>query len=412
MAGKERLHRMSERSQIIEADLKESIKQEIDLLIDEMVKIAKAIYSKPEIGYREYESARLLTDFLERNGFEVTTNIAGMETAFMASYPKDAAKNAKGPTVALLAEYDALPGLGHACGHNLIGTASAGAAVGLSRAISVLKGRVVVLGCPAEEAGVDGAGGKVRLVEAGVFDQIDAAMIFHPTPMTTVGGETSALSGLEFEFYGKAAHAAGNPWDGINALDGVLQTFNAINALRQSIRDDVRIHGIVTHGGDAPNIIPEHASARFFVRALTSESLKDTVSRVENCAKGAAVSTGARLEIKRFNNFYDSMKTNSVLAGILKKNLEDMGLKIEAEKKGKGSTDFGNVTRVVPGCELGIHLGDGAIPHTRKFLEASGSDEGCRVMDIAAKILAMSTIDLLENPDLIKKAGEEFKRSK
>lgn len=387
--------------------MKEQVKQEIDRLRDEMTHVARAIYENPETGYREYKSSRILSDFLERNGFGVIRNIAGMETAFLATYSNGSA----GPTIALLAEYDALPGIGHGCGHNLIGTATAGAAIGVSRVFSGLKGKVVVMGCPAEEAGVDDAGGKVRLIEHGYFKGVDAAMIFHPTPRTTVGGETTALVGLEFAFKGKAAHAAGNPWDGINALDGVLLTFNAINALRQHVRDDVRIHGIVTGGGDAPNIVPEYAAARFFIRSADREYLKEVILRVENCARGAALATGAELEIKRFNNFYDTMNSNSVLAGVIEKNLEEAGLKVEGRKKGKGSTDFGNVTWVVPACELAIRLGNGIIPHTHDFLNASGSDEGYEVMCLAAKILAMSTVDLLDDPDLLKRAKREFEKA-
>ena len=385
--------------------LKEQVSREIDSLRDEMVNIAQAMFVRPETGYQEYESSKLLSDFLKRNGFEVIHGIADMETAFSATYPQDS----KGPTIALLAEYDALPGLGHACGHNLIGTASVGAAVGLSRHFSDLKGRIAVVGCPAEEAGTDNAGGKVRLVEAGYFDQVDAAMIFHPMPLTTVGGQTNALVGLEFEFIGKAAHAAGNPWDGINALDGVLQTYNAINALRQHLKEDIRIHGIVTHGGDAPNIVPEHAVARFFVRSEDNNCLRETVAKVENCAKGAALATGTELNIKRFNHLYQAMNSNSVLAEVLKKSLERVGLRIEGIKKGKGSTDFGNVSGVVPACELAIRLGNRIAPHTKEFLNASNSEEGYRVMILGAKVMAMSVIDLLQSPDLLDRAKEEFR---
>ena len=351
---------------------KELVTQEIDLLREKMIEIAQRIHMNPEIGYQEYKSSKILADYLEANAFEVTRNVAGMETAFLASYPKES----KGPVIALLAEYDALPGMGHGCGHNLIGTASAGAAIGVSKVLSDISGKVVVIGCPAEEAGIDGAGGKVRLIEEGYFDRVDAAMMFHPCPATTVGGETSALIGLEFEFKGKAAHAAGNPWDGINALDGVLQTFYGINALRQHVRDDVRIHGIVTDGGDAPNIIPERAAARFFIRSNDNQYLKDTVTRVENCAKGAALATGAELNIREFNNLYEAMNSNSVLAGIIEKNLTKLGMEVEGKKKGKGSTDFGNVTRVVSACELAIRLGNGIVPHKREFLQASNSEEG------------------------------------
>lgn len=387
--------------------LKNDVVQEIDLLHDEMVDLARQIYDKPEIGYQEYEASRVLCEFLESHKFEVTRDIAGMDTAFVAVYP-DASE---GPTIALLAEYDALPGLGHGCGHNLIGTAGAGAAVGLSKIFSDLKGRVMVLGCPAEEAGIDGAGGKVHLVEKGYLKGVDAAMIFHPMPMTVVGGETSALIGLEFQFKGKAAHSAGNPWDGINALDGVIQTFNGINALRQHLKDDVRIHGIITHGGDAPNIVPESATARFFIRSQNNEYLKQVITKVENCAKGAAVMTGTDLKINVCNNFYAAMNSNPILAETFEKNLEKLGLKVEGKKKGKGSTDFGNVSQVVPACELGIRLGQGIVPHTREFLDAANSKEGYEVMMLGAKVMAMSTIDLLHTPSLLKRAKDEFKKS-
>jgi amidohydrolase len=378
--------------------LKEQVSREIDILRDEMVRIAQSMFIKPEIGYQEYESSKLLSEFLKGNGFEVTHNIAGMETAFFATYSQDS----KGPTIALLAEYDALPGMGHACGHHLIGTASAGAAVGLSKIFSQLKGKIAVVGCPAEEGGIDNAGG-------GYFDQVDAAMIFHPMPLTAVGGQTSALVGLELEFKGKAAHAAGNPWDGINALDGVLQTYNAINALRQHLKEDIRIHGIVTHGGDAPNIVPEYAVARFFVRSEDNKRLRETVVKVENCARGAALATGTELNIKRFNHLYEAMNSNSVLAEVLKKNVERVGLRIEGIKKGKGSTDFGNVSGVVPACELAIRLGNGIVPHTKEFLNASNSEEGYNVMTLGAKVMAMSAIDLLQSPDLLERAKEELR---
>ncbi len=385
--------------------LKETVLKEIEGLNDEMKSIAKTIHEKPEIGFQEHEASSLLAGFLEKYGFNVKRSIAGMETAFIAEYPEKAG----GPTIALLAEYDALPAIGHGCGHNLIGTAAAGAAIGLARALPDLKGKIMVIGCPAEEAGVDNAGGKVRLVEDGCFKNVDASFMFHPFPMTTVGGETSTLIGLEFDFKGKAAHAAGNPWDGINALDGVLQTFNAINALRQHVRDDVRIHGIITHGGDAPNIVPEKASARFFLRSDNKKSLDGIIRKVEACARGASISTGTELSINTFCNLYDSMKSNSVLAGVLEKNLNKMGLQVEGKKKGLGSTDFGNVTRAVPACELGLRLGNRIVPHTKEFTALSNSKEGYNVMMLGAKIMAASAFDLLNSTVLLKKAKKEFR---
>lgn len=389
-------------------DLKEMVLREIDLIRDRMADMANRIYAVPEVGYCEHKASWLLASFLEEQGFEVQRNTAGMETAFMAS----ALGGMPGPTVALLAEYDALPGLGHGCGHNLIGVAAAGAGAALRKVLPNVAGRVVVAGCPAEEAGCDDAGGKVRMVEDGCFQGVAAALMFHPSPCTTIGGETSALIGLEFVFEGKAAHAAGNPWDGINALDGVLQTFNAINALRQQAREFVRIHGIVTHGGDAPNIIPARAAARFFVRSLDGRSLREVAAKVENCARGAALATGTTLSVNRFCRLYESMKSNAVLAGVLEKNLNALGLCVEGKKKGKGSTDFGNVTRAVPGCELAIRLGDGIVPHTQEFLAAAGSEEGRAVMVAGAKVMALSVIDLLLTPQLLDEARREFEAAR
>lgn len=386
------------------SELKERIGAEIRHLREEMAGIARFIHAHPETGFREFESSRILAEFLERNGFDVLRNAAGMETAFVASFPK----GGEGPAVAFLAEYDALPGLGHGCAHNLIGTACAAAGVALGRVLGNRRGRIVVMGCPAEEAGIDGAGGKIRLIAEGYFDEVDAAICFHPMPVTTVGGETNALIGLEFEFLGKAVHAAGNPWDGINALDGVIQTFNAINALRQHLREDARIHGIVTHGGDAPNIVPERAAARFFIRSAGSESLKDVVEKVKGCARGAALATGAELRVNTFSNLYESMKTNPVLAETIERNLGRLGLKVEGRKKGKGSTDFGNVSRVVPACELALRLGRGIFPHTREFLDAAGSEDGHRVMMAGAEIMASSALDLLATPGLLDEAKRIF----
>ncbi|MFH2059858.1 MAG: M20 family metallopeptidase [Pseudomonadota bacterium] len=384
---------------------KKKVNFSIDALKDELVAISQNIYENPEEGLQEFNASKKLCDYLASHDFEITTPIANLDTAFTASY----SNHPDGPVIALLAEYDALPGLGHACGHNLIGTAAVGAAVALRQSVD-FNGTILVIGCPAEEAGVDGAGGKVVLVENGCFKSINLSMIFHPMPLTMVGGETAALIGLEFRFKGKAAHSAGNPWDGLNALDGVLQMYNAINALRQHVREDVRIHGIITHGGEAPNIVPEYAAARFFIRSQNNKCLHETIDRVKNCAKGAAISTGTELEVKTFCNFYESMKSNTVINEVYTENLKSLGFWIEGIKKGKGSTDVGNVSRVVPTSELGIRLGHGIVPHTREFLKAAGSKKGYEVMILGAKILAMSAIDFFQSPELLQKAQEEFKK--
>lgn len=386
--------------------IKKEVCRAIDALRTEMAAMAHSIHGNPELGFQEDNSSRILVDFLRNHGAEIVRPIAGMDTAFRASF----AGQPGGGSIAILAEYDALPQMGHACAHNLIGCAAVGAAAGIQKVLTRVAGEIIVFGSPAEEACVDGAGGKARLVEHGCFQGVDAALIFHPMPLTAVGGETSSLVALEFEFSGRSAHAAGNPWDGVNALDGVLLTFNAINALRQHVKDGSRIHGIVTHGGDAPNVVPERASARFFIRSQNSDYLKELRVRVENCARGASIATGADVTVHVVNNLYESVRTNLVLAEVLRKNLTGLGLKIDGKKRGQGSTDFGNVSRAVPSCDLSLRLGNGIVPHTREFLEAADSEEGYEVMIQGAKILAMSALDLLISPELLTKAKDEFDR--
>ena len=369
-----------------------------------MIKVAEAIHVNPEIGYQEFEASKLLCNFLDKYGIKVQRNVAGMETAFLATCEG----RSGGINVALLAEYDALPGIGHGCGHNLIGTAAVGAAISLRKIMPELTGKIVILGSPAEEAGVDGGGGKVKLVEEGILEGIDAALIFHPFGKTTVESESSSLVGLQFEFRGKAAHGAGNPWDGLNALDGVVLTYNNINALRQHIKEDVRIHGVITHGGEAPNIVPEYAAARFFIRSKETDYLEEIEKKVRNCANGAALATGTKVKITRFCNFYQSMKTNKNLANVLRSNLEQLHIRIDGKKLGMGSTDFGNISQVVPSCELAVNIGKKVTPHTIEFAKAARSPNGYETMISAAKVLAMTTVDLLLEPDLIKNIKEEF----
>lgn len=257
--------------------LKEQIIDEIESRKAEYLKISHSIHENPEIGNEEYFASKLLSDLLEAEGFTVERGVAGHETAFLAR-KKSSVKS--GPSVAFLAEYDALPGLGHACGHNIIGTASTAAAIALGRQIDEIGGEVVVLGTPAEEGGPNGSA-KGSFVKHGLLEGIDAALMVHPSNATRITGNSLAVDPLDFEFIGKPAHAAAAPHQGINALDAVIQLFNSINALRQHVTDDVKIHGIITHGGDAPNIVPHYAKARFYIRAATRKNAQ----RQQNASK-------------------------------------------------------------------------------------------------------------------------------
>jgi len=317
------------------------------------------------------------------------------------------------PRVAILAEYDALPGLGHGCGHNLIGTSAVGAGLALAEVLPELQGSIWVLGTPAEESAAPNSGGKVHMVNAGVFSDVDAAIMFHPGSETAVTLDRSlAARGFEFYFHGKAAHAAGAPEDGINALDAVVQLYNAISMLRQQVRSDVRIHGIILSGGAAANIIPDYAAIRYRTRADDSEYLAEVVERVIACAEGAAKATGCRLEWSEYMPGYENSMPNKVLLDLMTDNLRTLGLTVNNKRRrsGRGSTDFGNVSRRVPGIEARIAITDQwDVPgHSIEFREAAGSDHGRQAMIFAAKSLAMTAVDLLAEPDNLKRARVVF----
>jgi len=389
----------------LRSELRQQVVQEVDRLRDRLVEISRTIHSNPELGLKEYKSSELLVGELEKNGFTVERKVAGMDTAFKATFKG----RQGGPTIALLAEYDALPEIGHACGHNLIATIALGAGLALSKVMSRLKGDVLVLGTPDEE----GSGGKVTMMESGLLKDIDAAMIVHPSSKTQVIADILAISSVEIKFKGKAAHASSSPDKGINALDAVIQTFNGINALRQHVRSDVRIHGIITDGGKRPNIVPETAAAFFFVRAADRKYKEKILRRVKKCAQGAAAATGAKLEFVVRPRALDDMKNNMTMAKLFEKNLKVLGEKVRAPdpKAGKGSTDMGNVSYVVPSIHPSIAIGPRKLAgHSREFAEASVSERGHEAMLVAAKAMAMTSVDLFTDEALMKKVKREFGR--
>ncbi|MGG0644349.1 M20 family metallopeptidase [Sporosarcina gallistercoris] len=375
---------------------------------DLYIQTSQEIHANPEIGNQEFFASEKHVNLLKDEGFEVTTAVAGHETSFYAV--KDS--GIPGPAIAFLAEYDALPGLGHACGHNIIGTASVAAGIALSKIISESGGRVVVLGTPAEEGGPNGSA-KGSFVKHGYLEGIDTALMIHPSGKTALTSETLAVDPLDFHFYGKPAHASGSPEKGINALDAVIQLFNGINALRQQLPSDVRIHGIITHGGDAPNIIPEYASARFFIRAESWSKTVETSDKVRAIAEGAALATGAEVQIKRFQNEVKDFVLNSVLDGILSEELAAVGEIVHTEKRiGKGSTDAGNISYEVPTAHPYIKIGsDELIGHTDEFREAAKSSVGDEALIKGAKVLAATGYRLLTDAELLHRVKKEFEKS-
>jgi len=378
----------------------------VDNIADQLISVSRDIYEHPELKFEEFRASQLLAEKLQGAGFATKLGVAGLETAIHADHP--AVSN--GPTVAIISEYDALPEIGHACGHNLIAAAGLGAALAVGAVKGDLPGKLVFLGTPGEEGG----GGKVVMVNAGLFADVDAAMMFHPSSRTVVDRKSLAITEVMIEFTGKAAHAAGSPEKGINALDAVIQTFNGINAMRQHIKDGARIHGIITDGGAKPNIVPEHAAANFYVRALENDYRDELLEKLRACAQGAALATGATLDFKIVGHSYKAMKPNRAIGDAFVKNLAGLGEPLNPPPldAGMGSTDMGDVSQVVPSIHAYIEICDENVAgHSREFAEASISKRGLDVMLIAAKALAMTTIDIFTNPELAKRMWEEFRSS-
>jgi amidohydrolase len=377
--------------------MKEIILKELNKLKEELWNISDYIYRNPELGNKEFKAVGKLTTFLKDNDFQIELGIVDKPTAFKATYKSDKA----GPNIAFLCEYDALPKIGHGCGHNMIGTMSVGAAVSLSKVLRNTGGQITVLGTPAEEC--DGA--KVELVNKGVFNNVDVAMLVHPSGDTHESGSSLAMDAIQFDFTGKASHAASNPDEGINALDAVILTFNGINALRQHITPDVRIHGIIKEGGVAANIVPDKSIAQFYVRANTREKLDPIVEKVKNIARGASLMTGASLEISNYEISYDNMNTNSVLSSTFNKNLKYIGVEnILSPKSEYGSADMGNVSKVVPAIHPYIGIGcQGVAAHTQEFANNTVTKKGHEALIQGASAMALTGYDIITDKELLRK---------
>lgn len=371
------------------------------------IETSLAIHANPEIGNEEYFACEQLTKLLSNHNFDVETNVAGHETAFYAVY--DSGKS--GPTISYLAEYDALPGIGHACGHNIIGVTSVAAAIALSKELEHVGGKVVVLGTPAEEGGPNGSA-KGSFVKHGYLKDIDVALMAHPSAKTGLTSNSLAVDPLDFKFFGKPAHASGAPDKGINALDAVIQLFNGINALREHLPTDVRVHGIITDGGDAPNIVPEYAAARFFIRGSTWKQTEQVSEKIQNIAKGAALATGSVVEIERFQNEVKDFVITEALDDIIKEQLEALGETVDPKRRaGKGSTDAGNISYEVPTAHPVIKIGDNLIGHTVEFREAAKSKRGMEALIIGAKALAKTGLKLLKDEQLLNKVKQSYKEA-
>ncbi|MFQ5879468.1 MAG: M20 family metallopeptidase [Dehalococcoidia bacterium] len=389
-------------------DQRQELKRRVADVVEEhrweLIDLSLRIHAHPEIAFQEEKAAAWLRDYLEAKGFSVERSICDIATAFRASYGEGQ------PRVAFVAEYDALPGVGHGCGHNIIAAASVGAAVAAKEVLSHTGGTIVVVGTPAEEA----EGGKVYMVRRGAFEGLDAALIAHPGNRDVAVARSLACVEIWVEYFGREAHAASRPEDGINALDAMVIAYNAISALRQQLRDSARIHGIITDGGQAVNVIPAHAAARFLVRAEDDHYLEALKERVLACFQAGAEATGARLEYHWDEAQYAAMCNNMPLVEAYRRNAEALGREMEEPegRRSMGSTDMGNVSRVVPAIHPTIAIAPPEVSiHTPQFREIAASEAGHQGLLDAAKALAMTAVDFLADADLRRRAWEEFRRS-
>jgi len=388
------------------ADLKQRATAEIERRRDELIATSLDIHANPEIAFEEHRSAAKLADFLEANGFAVERGICQIPTAFRATF------GAGEPRVAFIAEYDALPGVGHGCGHNIIGTASCAAGIAVRPLVEETGGTVLVIGTPAEEA----AGGKVYMAARGAFDDLTCAMMVHPGNRDTAVAQALACLELDVEFEGRAAHAAARPDAGINALDAMVAAFANVGLLRQQLRDSARVHGIITEGGQAVNVIPHHTAAKLLVRTEDDGYMDAELKpKVLACFEGAAKATGCGLKHHwGEESRYKTMRTNMALAGAYQANVESLGRTVVSPESNRsmGSTDMGNVSQIVPGIHPAIAVAPQNVAiHTTDFREFAASESGHAGLMDSAKALAMTGIDVLVDGALRESMWAEFKQS-
>jgi amidohydrolase len=386
-------------------DLKKRAIDEIEAHRDQLIELSLRIHANPETAFQEAKAAGWLTDYLESEGFAVERGICQIGTAFRASYGSGR------PRVAFLAEYDALAGIGHGCGHNIIATASLGAAIATKAIVPEAGGTALIIGTPAEEA----AGGKVFMANRGAFDDLDVAMLAHPGNRDVAVTYALACLELGVEYFGRAAHAAARPEAGINALDALVIAYNSISALRQHIRDSARIHGIITDGGQAVNVVPEHVAGVFLIRAEDDDYLEELKEKVLACFRAGAEATGARLEYRWSEEArYRALRSNHALAEAYRRNMEALGRQVRERdsRRSLGSTDMGNVSALVPAIHPTVAIAPPNIPiHTPEFRDASASEAGHRGLLDAAKAMAMTAVDVLLDAELRRRIEEEFRGS-
>ncbi|AHB13254.1 peptidase, M20 family [Dehalococcoides mccartyi GY50] len=386
------------------ANIKSAVIKMIDTEKGSLEELSLKLHANPELGYQEYKAVEWLCEYLSRHNFSIEKNLGGLKTAFKATFGQGK------PVVGFLAEYDALPQLGHACGHNLIATSAASAVIAARMAAKLYGGTVCLIGTPAEEL----SGGKIQMVEKGIFKELDAALIAHPGNDDIATTQALACVTLNVEYFGKESHAAAHPDKGINALDAIVLAYTSLNSLRQHIEPGARIHGIITDGGKAANIVPGHSAGTFLIRSQTMPYLKELMDRVLDCFKSAAQATGARLEYHFDKSIYAPMNNNITLANLYVTNMDMLGRKtlLEDPEMNFGSTDMGNVSQIVPSLHGYYSITRKEVSgHTEEFASAACSSKGIKGALDAAKAMAMTAADLLGNPANLDKVRTEFQKS-
>lgn len=387
------------------SEAKQRVCEKIDRLTPLLIEVSHEIHSNPELGFDEHLAHDLLSAAAEREGMEVERAACGMETAFIAE------AGTAGPTIAVMCEYDALPGIGHACGHNVIAAAGLGAGIAAAGLADELAGRIVLAGTPAEEGG----GGKVHMLRDGAFEGVDAAMMIHPAQFDLTSMTTVAIQRLVVEYHGRAAHAAASPENGRNALDAAVIGYTAVAALRQHIRVDERVHGIFTDGGDQPNIVPAHTSMEWYVRARDLDALDELRSRVLAALEAGAAATGCTMTHDWLDPAYADLRTNPVLAELYRANAISLGRDVAAPGGGTqvvGSTDMGNISYAMPAIHPMIAIApEGVSIHSVEFAGYARGEQGDRGVVDGAKAMAMTILDLWMDPDALAAVKRTFGRS-
>ena len=384
--------------------LKDTASVVIDSHHEELSNLSGEIWKNPELGFKEHKAHELLTTFLEKKGFTVERSYTGIETAFKATFGSGR------PNVCVICEYDALPEIGHACGHNLIAEAGVAAGLGLKAVLEsngAPKSTVTVMGTPAEET----EGGKLDLIRNGAFETVDLAMMIHPCPTNIIAPRLLALQAVEVTYTGKAAHAAAYPWEGVNALDAVVAAYNSISVLRQQMKPSWRVHGVVVGGGgEDPAIIPSQTKLKYYVRAPTTPELNIFKEKVVKCFESAALATGCEVTIDSETILpqFKEVVSNSPMVTRFASNFRELGVEFKMEEELTLSTDMGNVSYVVPSIHPMYAIGSGEVNHTREFTAVANTPEAHRATLTAAKAMAHTCIDVLTTDGLLEKIKKDF----